>query len=177
MRTPSSAAGVIGPLLVAVGRTYHALRLRVRGNRDPHAANARSTAAPYRLECDVLPVVERVHGLSAGAWYGGRRRRRHAGRWGERLVYFLLLYEVVDDYVERRGAFREAHLALAREAHGRGELLLAGALQEPVDGAALVFKADDATVAQRFAESDPYVLNGLVTNWRVRPWAVVIGGE
>lgn len=92
-------------------------------------------------------------------------------------MYYLLLYDVVPEYVERRAAFREAHLALARAAQERGELVLAGALHDPVDGAALLFKTDDPAVVERFAESDPYVLNGLVTKWRVRPWMVVIGGE
>ena len=90
--------------------------------------------------------------------------------------YFLLLYDVVDDYLERRGVFRDEHLGLARSAHERGELVLAGALAEPANGAVLVFRGDGPDAAQRFAESDPYVRNGLVTNWRVRPWTVVIGG-
>ena len=92
-------------------------------------------------------------------------------------MYFLLLYDVVPDYLDRRGAHRDAHLGLVREAHARGELLLAGALADPADGAVLVFRGDDATAAERFAQNDPYVRNGLVTRWRVRPWTVVVGGE
>jgi uncharacterized protein YciI len=90
-------------------------------------------------------------------------------------MYYLLLYDVVDDYVERRAPFREAHLNLAREAQERGELLLGGALAAPVDGAVLLFAGDGPSVAARFAENDPYVQNGLVTRWRVREWTVVIG--
>ena len=92
-------------------------------------------------------------------------------------MYFLLLYDLVDDYLERRPAFRVEHLALATAARDRGEIVLAGAFADPADGAALVFKADDAGVVERFAQSDPYVQNGLVTRWRVRPWTVVIGGD
>jgi len=40
----------------------------------------------------------------------------------------------------------------------------------------LVFKGDSAEVAERFAESDRYVANGLIRRWRVRPWTVVLGG-
>jgi uncharacterized protein YciI len=94
-----------------------------------------------------------------------------------RAMYFLLLYDVVDDYVERRALYRDDHLTLARAAHARGEIVLAGALAEPADGAALVFKTDDRAVVERFAQNDPYVLNGLVTRWRVRDWTVVVGGE
>jgi len=92
-------------------------------------------------------------------------------------MHYLLLYDVVPDYLERRGAHRDAHLHLVRDAHARGEIVMAGALAEPADGAVLVFRGDDATVAERFAEADPYVRNGLVTQWRVRQWIVVVGGE
>ena len=93
------------------------------------------------------------------------------------MAYFVLLYDVVDDYLERRGEFRQVHLGLATEAQERGELVMAGALAEPADGAILVFKGDDPSAAERFAENDPYVKNGLVTRWQVRPWTVVIGGD
>ena len=90
-------------------------------------------------------------------------------------MYWLLLYEVVDDYLERRAAFRADHLALASEAFDRGVLMMAGALADPADGAVLVFEGDDESSAVAFAERDPYVRNGLVTSWHVRQWTVVIG--
>ncbi len=92
-------------------------------------------------------------------------------------MYYLLLYDVVEGYVEKRRAYREAHLELAKKAFSRGELVLAGAFADPVDGAALVFKGNDPSVAERFAQNDPYVVNGLVAKWRVRSWNVVVGGE
>jgi uncharacterized protein YciI len=97
--------------------------------------------------------------------------------WQDRGVYWLLLYDVVPDYLERRVPLRDAHLALARAAHERGELLLAGALADPAEGAVLVFTTDDGSVAEEFARGDPYVTNGLVTSWRVRRWNVVIGAS
>lgn len=92
-------------------------------------------------------------------------------------MHFLLLYDVVPDYVERRAAFRAEHLALGRAAHERGELVLGGALADPVDGAVLVFRGDSPAAAEAFARADPYVREGLVTQWRVRAWNVVIGDE
>jgi len=89
---------------------------------------------------------------------------------------YLLLYDVVDGFVERRTPFRALHLELARHAHERGELLLAGAFAEPADGAALLFSGDDDSAAVAFAEHDPYVREGLVAAWRVRRWNVVVGG-
>ena len=90
-------------------------------------------------------------------------------------VYYALLYDVVDDYLERRAQFRDEHLGLARAAHERGDLVLAGAWADPADGALLVWNTDDRAVVERFAENDPYVRNGLVASWRVREWTVVIG--
>jgi uncharacterized protein len=92
-------------------------------------------------------------------------------------VYFILQYEVVEDYVERRVPYRDQHLKLAREAQNRGELLLAGAFVNPADGAALVFKTDDMAVVERFVADDPYVKQGLVKSWRAREWNVVVGGN
>jgi uncharacterized protein YciI len=64
---------------------------------------------------------------------------------------------------------------LAWDACDRGELVIAGALAEPVDGAVLLFQGDSPAAAERFAASDPYVKNGLVTRWRVRKWTTVVG--
>ncbi len=91
-------------------------------------------------------------------------------------MYFVLFYKTVDDYVEKRAPYREEHLAYANAAHDRGELVIAGALDEPADGAVLVFKGETRSVAEDFAKNDPYVRAGLITEWNVRPWTVVIGG-
>ena len=91
-------------------------------------------------------------------------------------MYFALFYETVDNFVERRQPIREDHLAAVRTAHAAGTLVMAGALK-PADGALLVFRGDAASVAEQFARADPYVTRGLVKNWRVREWTVVIGGE
>ncbi len=91
------------------------------------------------------------------------------------MAHWLLLYDTAPDYLARRGEYRDAHLALAWAAADRGDLILAGALADPADGAVLLFQADDASVAERFARADPYVREGLVTKWRVRRWTTVVG--
>ena len=91
--------------------------------------------------------------------------------------YYALFYEVVDDFVARRAPFRREHLRLAAEARKRGEILLAGALAEPADRALIVFHGADKSLAEAFARQDPYVVNGLVKKWEVRPWNVVVGNE
>jgi uncharacterized protein YciI len=90
------------------------------------------------------------------------------------MKHFLLTYTLAPDYLERRPALRDGHLALARAAVARGELLLGGAL-DPADEAVLLFAGEDAEVAESFARNDPYVTRGLVVGWRVREWLTVVG--
>ena len=92
-------------------------------------------------------------------------------------MHYLLIYDVVEDYVERRAPLRAEHIALARAAEARGELVLGGALANPPDGAVLLFRGDSPAAAERFAAADPYVANGLVTRWRVREWTTVVGKD
>jgi uncharacterized protein YciI len=89
--------------------------------------------------------------------------------------HYLLWYDVGGDYFEKRAAFRSLHLHKAWQAHERGELVLGGALADPVDGAVLLFRGETPEVAEAFARTDPYVTNGLVARWRVREWATVVG--
>lgn len=91
------------------------------------------------------------------------------------MSYWVLLYDLPDDYIERRATLRAEHLGLVRAAHERGEVLVAGVLADPVDQAILVFTVDDPGVVEAFVRDDPYVAHGLVTRWRIRPWTVVVG--
>ena len=93
------------------------------------------------------------------------------------MAFFALQDELIDDFVARRTLYREQHLGLLRDLHSRGEVVLAGALAEPADRALLIFKGADRSVAESFARRDPYVTNGLVKRWDMRPWSVVIGNE
>jgi uncharacterized protein len=90
-------------------------------------------------------------------------------------VHFLLFYEFVPEYLQRRAQYRAEHLRIAWASHDRGELILGGALAEPADGAVLLFRGTDDRVARSFAEADPYVTSGLVRRWWVRPWTTVVG--
>lgn len=89
--------------------------------------------------------------------------------------YYVLMYELVDDYLTRRTEFREEHLRRARELQAQGEIILAGAFSDPPDQALFVFHSNDTATAEKFAAHDPYVKHGLVKRWTVRPWTVVIG--
>jgi uncharacterized protein YciI len=90
-------------------------------------------------------------------------------------MHYLLFYEAGADYAERRKPFRDAHLAYARAAVERGELVLGGAFANPIDGALLLFRGDSPAAAEQFAKNDPYVVNDVVTRWYVREWTTVVG--
>jgi len=92
-------------------------------------------------------------------------------------VHYLLIYDLAGDYLERRAEFRSAHLKLAWEAQERGEIVIAGALSDPADHAILMFKCDSPATVRQFAETDPYVTNGLVKAFHVRPWNTVVGED
>jgi len=92
-------------------------------------------------------------------------------------MYYILFYKTVDNYLEKRVPFRNEHLALSQKANRDGSLIMAGAFNEPADGAVLIFKSESPTVAEEFAKQDPYVINGIILEWHVREWNVVIGNQ
>ena len=92
-------------------------------------------------------------------------------------MHYLLIYDLASDYLARRGEFRNEHLQLAWDAQQRGEIVIAGALADPADTAVLLFTGESPDAAERFAQADPYVTNGLVKSWRVRQWTTVVGDD
>ena len=91
--------------------------------------------------------------------------------------YYILIYKTEDDKTERRAAYRQQHLEFAQNAFKNGTLIMGGALANPADSAILIFKGEDPSVAEEFAKNDPYVKNGLIVEWHVRLWTVVIGND
>lgn len=92
-------------------------------------------------------------------------------------MYYILYYKTVENYVEKRTSYRTEHLKYALDFQKDGHLVMAGALADPTDGAVLIFKGDSPEIARKFAMNDPYVKNGLIAEWEVREWTVVIGNE
>ena len=91
------------------------------------------------------------------------------------MTHCVLQYDAVDDFINRRAPHREEHLRLIREAHARGEIVMAGAVGDPPDSGLLVFRLASSDAAEAFAREDPYVRHGLVTRWTVKPWMLVAG--
>jgi hypothetical protein len=92
-------------------------------------------------------------------------------------MHYLLFYDVVPDYAAKRAPYRSSHLAYAQQAVDRGELILGGALANPIDASILLFRASSPAIVEAFARGDPYVRNGVVTRWRVREWTTVVGKD
>jgi len=119
------------------------------------------------------------HGLCGGSFLHLGRTRGSAVPWTfeeeMETTHDLPIYDVIEDYIQRRKVFRPAHIEHTREAVARGELLLGGALTNLVDQAVLLFRAASPSVPEEFALADPYVTNGFVKSWRVREWKTVVG--
>ena len=92
-------------------------------------------------------------------------------------TYKLLTLEYVDDMLEKRGPHREEHLAGAQRGVDAGEIVMAGALTDPVDAGVFVFKNVSEERVKAFAEADAYVRAGLVPKYTIRNWMVVVGGD
>ena len=86
---------------------------------------------------------------------------------------YLLLYTYVEDMADRRGPYREAHLAAIRAERDAGHITLAGALGTPPTGGAIVWQGVTREDIEAFTAADPYVVNGLVTAQRIERWNLV----
>lgn len=89
-------------------------------------------------------------------------------------MYYLLIYELEDNYLTAREAFRAQHFAHVQSAQARGEFMLGGAF-DPATEAGLLFKVSDPSIIENFVKTDPYVINGLVKAWHIKKWTIVIG--
>jgi uncharacterized protein YciI len=85
----------------------------------------------------------------------------------------ILFYDYVEDVLDRRPPYREAHLERVRTERDAGRIVMAGALGDPPHGAAFVFKDVTDAEIEEFVTGDPYVEAGIVTGWRIELWNVV----
>ena len=90
--------------------------------------------------------------------------------------YYALFYKTIDNYVELRKPFRSEHLSLASKYTEDKKLVLGGAF-DPADEALLIFQVENEADVEAFVAQDPYVLNGLVREWKIRKWTAVAGSR
>lgn len=80
---------------------------------------------------------------------------------------YVLQYESAADVRTKAAAHFAAHKARWNEFLDQGTLLMIGTFTD-LEGSMAVFSTREA--AEEFARSDPFVLNGVVSSWRVREW-------
>ncbi|MDX6427977.1 MAG: uncharacterized protein QOE54_343 [Streptosporangiaceae bacterium] len=89
---------------------------------------------------------------------------------------YVLFYESADDVASKAPAHYADHSARAQEFHSRGVLLSIGVFADAQnEGAMAVFTSREA--AEEFAKEDPFVINGVVRDWRVCEWMEVLGAN
>ena len=91
-------------------------------------------------------------------------------------TYHVLFYEYVPNILEKRVPYRPDHFKHAMNLVERGHLQFGGAwANEQVDGACFVLKDMSQDEIEHFVKNDPYFVNGLVPEYQIRPWNVVVG--
>jgi uncharacterized protein len=91
------------------------------------------------------------------------------------MKHFILCYDYPANFRDLRAPHRAAHIAHAHASVARDELQLGGAFADDPPQGMLLFRAENAAVAETFARADPYVASGVVRSWRVREWVTVAG--
>jgi uncharacterized protein len=77
-------------------------------------------------------------------------------------------YEMAPDALSKVMTHYPAHRARLDEFHARGVIFAAGPLGNPPEGAMAIFTTREA--AEEFIRGDPFVINGLVSSWRLVEW-------
>jgi uncharacterized protein len=86
---------------------------------------------------------------------------------------YVLFYDSADDVASKAPQHFPAHTARLDEFHARGDLLQVGTFADPQkDGSMAVFRTREA--AEEFVKDDPFVLNGVVRDWRLLEWNEVL---
>lgn len=84
----------------------------------------------------------------------------------------VMFYEVTPEGLAKAREHFAAHRARLDDFHKRGVLLMAGPFANPGEGAMGVFSSHSA--AEEFIQGDPFVLNGVVSKWRLQEWNEVL---
>mmetsp|Transcript_22347 Transcript_22347/g.26906 ORF Transcript_22347/g.26906 Transcript_22347/m.26906 type:complete len:137 (+) Transcript_22347:3-413(+) len=103
-----------------------------------------------------------------------RSVRPMASAAGDNKKHFMLTYTYVPDILEKRGPYRAEHLSLAQAQIDEGNMLMAGPLAEPVDGAMFLWNCDNTDMIEEFVKNDSYVKGGLVPSYTIREWSVLL---
>ena len=92
------------------------------------------------------------------------------------LSTFLVIYSYPPGMEDRRTPYRADHLNWLRGLAAAGRMILAGAVQDPVDTGVLVMRGADIQDIRRLLLDDPYAVANLIVGVSVRPIALAVGG-
>jgi uncharacterized protein len=88
---------------------------------------------------------------------------------------YVLQYEYTEDALEKRKPYRTTHLAHIGKYAEKGNVVLAGAVDNPPTGGLLILRNISPTEIEQLAQEDPYVINGVVKKFTVKPYLAVVG--
>mmetsp|Transcript_10495 Transcript_10495/g.30479 ORF Transcript_10495/g.30479 Transcript_10495/m.30479 type:complete len:133 (+) Transcript_10495:91-489(+) len=86
-------------------------------------------------------------------------------------------YTYIEGMLEKRSPYRAEHLVKAAKLSEAGCVFMAGAFNDPCDGAVFFLDGDKITreELEKWADEDPYVKNGLVTKRTICDYMAVVG--
>ncbi len=90
---------------------------------------------------------------------------------------YVLQYEYVENVLEKRAPFREAHLAVFGKQVQDGNIVIGGTINYPPTGAMTIFRNLTSDGVDEIVKQDPYYINGLVTNYTIKPYIAVVGDD
>ena len=103
-------------------------------------------------------------------------RRHIASGSSKQLKTFVLQYHYVDNMLQKRDPFRAGHLAHADHHIEQGYLMAGGGFLPDIKRGMLLFRCDNREIVENFAKNDPFVKGGLVTNFEIHDWGILVGG-
>jgi hypothetical protein len=89
-------------------------------------------------------------------------------------LHYILIYTYVADMETGREPYRAAHLRRIIAQRDTGHIAFAGGFDPPTGGA-VVFRGVERDHVEAFVVSDPYYINGLVTDYRIERWNLLRG--
>ncbi|KAK2076079.1 hypothetical protein QBZ16_001415 [Prototheca wickerhamii] len=89
--------------------------------------------------------------------------------------YYALVYKYVPDMINKRDVARNGHLEHFQALAAKKKLAMGGAFLEPLDQGLLIFRDSTKEEVESYAQEDPYMKAGLITEWSVRKYAKVLG--
>lgn len=88
------------------------------------------------------------------------------------VVFMTTRFESLDDVRQSAPAQMAEHVSRSKQLHADGVLLMAGAfLDEPGEPVRTMGVLASREAAEDYAHRDPFVVDGMVSEWPVREWA------